>query len=193
MIVLWSSANVRLGAAFSSFSRFDRNGLRRVAPSNIATTVTSPGPRSSINSMLHYRHVALFSTTSESSQTSTTALSGTAALYGIDWVRDAVVGSLNDLFDPEEVARGSALAKLNKPKKKKKKKKKGQEEAAESKPEEPSMSDEEKKAIVEAAVAEAKPFSHADVMVTAATKDDFGDYQCNAAMGLAKAVGMNPR
>jgi arginyl-tRNA synthetase len=30
-------------------------------------------------------------------------------------------------------------------------------------------------------------------MVTSATKSEFGDYQVNAAMGLAKAVGMNPR
>lgn len=48
-------------------------------------------------------------------------------------------------------------------------------------------------AIVDEAVAAAKPFSYADVMVTPATKDEFGDYQCNAAMGLAKSVGMNPR
>lgn len=105
---------------------------------------------------------------------------------------------LNDLFDPKEVARGNALAKLNKPKKKKKKKKKkGQEEAAattdDPEPEEPEMSEEEKEAIVAAAVAAAKPFSEEDTMVTPATRDDFGDYQCNAAMGLAKAVGMNPR
>ena len=30
-------------------------------------------------------------------------------------------------------------------------------------------------------------------MVTPATKLEFGDYQCNAAMGLAKNVGMSPR
>jgi arginyl-tRNA synthetase len=30
-------------------------------------------------------------------------------------------------------------------------------------------------------------------MVTPATRLEFGDYQCNAAMGLAKALGMNPR
>jgi len=114
-------------------------------------------------------------------------------------VREAVVDTLNDLFDPEEVAKANVLAKLNKPKKQKKKKKKNADAeaaAAESDPEpeeEPQMPEEEKQALIEAAVAAAKPFSYEDVMVTPATRDDFGDYQCNAAMGLAKSVGMNPR
>ena len=32
-----------------------------------------------------------------------------------------------------------------------------------------------------------------DPMLVPASNPKFGDYQCNAAMGLAKAVGMNPR
>mmetsp|Transcript_12311 Transcript_12311/g.37549 ORF Transcript_12311/g.37549 Transcript_12311/m.37549 type:complete len:654 (-) Transcript_12311:595-2556(-) len=32
-----------------------------------------------------------------------------------------------------------------------------------------------------------------DAMLTAATREDFGDYQCNAAMGLAKKVKQKPR
>lgn len=97
---------------------------------------------------------------------------------------------LNDLFDPSEVARGAALAKLNKGKKKKKKKQ--NDENAEAEPE-PELSQEEKQAIADKAAAEAKPFAVSDTMVTPATKSEFGDYQCNAAMGLAKSVGMNPR
>ena len=101
-------------------------------------------------------------------------------------MQQAVLDVLNDLFDPAEVARGAALAKLDKGKKKKKKN-------AENAEAEPELSDEEKQAIADKAAAEAKPFSISDAMVTPATKADFGDYQCNAAMGLAKSVGMNPR
>ena len=116
------------------------------------------------------------------------------AIKSIDFVEDAVLEAMNELFDPAEVARGAALAKLNKPKKKKKKKKKQTEEAAAApEPEEPVMSEEEKQAIGDAAAAAAKPFALSDTMVTLATKPEFGDYQVNAAMGLAKNVGMNPR
>mmetsp|Transcript_18502 Transcript_18502/g.45826 ORF Transcript_18502/g.45826 Transcript_18502/m.45826 type:complete len:734 (+) Transcript_18502:141-2342(+) len=114
------------------------------------------------------------------------------AIKSIDFVEEAVLEAMNELFDPAEVARGAALAKLDKPKKKKKKKKKQAEEAPPA-PEEPEMSEEEKQAIGDAAAAAAKPFSMSDTMVTLATKAEFGDYQVNAAMGLAKNVGMNPR
>ena len=111
------------------------------------------------------------------------------SIRSLDWVQDSVLDAMNQLFDPAEVARGAALAKLNK-KPKKKKKKKGAEDDAQ---EEPTMSDEEKQAIADAAAAEAKPFSVSDTMVTIATRAEFGDYQVNAAMGLATSVGMNPR
>ena len=55
------------------------------------------------------------------------------------------------------------------------------------------MSEEEKQAILDAAAAAARPFGELDTAVTAATKAEFGDYQCNAAMALAKNVGMAPR
>lgn len=93
---------------------------------------------------------------------------------------------LNEIFDPADVARGNALAKLDKGGKKKKKKQ-------EDEPAEPELTDDEKQAIADKAAAEATPFSIQDAMVTPATKEEFGDYQCNAALGLAKAVGMNPR
>ena len=100
------------------------------------------------------------------------------------------------MWDPKEVAHGNALAKLNKsssPKKKKKSKSSTNDQQQDHEEGETTLSDEERNAIIEAAVAQAKPFTWDDVMVTPATRDDFGDYQCNAAMGLAKAVGMNPR
>ena len=129
---------------------------------------------------------------------STTVEPETRTLCGLREVQEAVVDVLNDLFDPAEVARGNALAKLDKGGKKKKKKKKKAPEgenagAADEAPPEPQMSEEEKQAIIDAAVAAAKPFSLADAMVTPATRPEFGDYQVNAAMGLSKAVGMNPR
>jgi len=104
---------------------------------------------------------------------------------GISWVQDSVVDVLNDLFDPKEVARGVALGKVT-PSKKKKKKQSEQED-------EPGLSEEKKKIIVDKAVAEATPFTTAQAMVTPATRSDFGDYQVNAAMGLAKALGKSPR
>ena len=140
-------------------------------------------------------------TTDASSSSSST--SSDITLLGIDWVRECVAGVLNDAFDPAEVARGAALAKLEpKKKKNKKKKKKKQQDGAEgadaaaaasAEDEEPKMSEEEKRAILDAAAAAAQPFGELDTAVTAATKAEFGDYQCNAAMALAKNVGMAPR
>eukprot|EP00429_Kryptoperidinium_foliaceum_P009028 CAMPEP_0176015376 /NCGR_PEP_ID=MMETSP0120_2-20121206/7307_1 /TAXON_ID=160619 /ORGANISM="Kryptoperidinium foliaceum, Strain CCMP 1326" /LENGTH=698 /DNA_ID=CAMNT_0017348347 /DNA_START=170 /DNA_END=2262 /DNA_ORIENTATION=- len=107
----------------------------------------------------------------------------------MEWVQNAVLDAMNELFDPAEVARGAALAKLNKGKKKKKKKKGGEDDT----PPEPEMSEDEKQAIADQAAAEAKPFTLSDTMVTLATRPEFGDYQVNAAMGLSKSVGMNPQ
>lgn len=123
-------------------------------------------------------------------------------LRGIDWLNQEVVEVLNEIFDPAEVARGNALAKFEKKPKKKKKMRKNsadQDAAAastdntEDEEKVTELTPEEKQAIVDAAVAAAKPFTVADAMVTAATKMEFGDYQVNAAMGLAKSLGMNPR
>lgn len=112
----------------------------------------------------------------------------------MEWIQNAVLDAINELFDPAEVARGAALAKLNKGGTKKKRKKKGSDdEGARAAAEEPVMSEEEKQAIADQAAAEAKPFTIADTMVTLATRAEFGDYQVNAAMGLAKSVGMNPQ
>jgi hypothetical protein len=106
----------------------------------------------------------------------------------MDYVQGAVVDVLNEIFDSSEVASANALAKFGKNSKKTKKK-----DDAPVQNEETTVSDEEKRAVVEAAAANAKPFSTLDAMVTAATREEFGDYQVNAAMGLAKALGMNPR
>lgn len=127
----------------------------------------------------------------------------TSSLKGIDWLQQAVVQVLNELYDPAQVARGNALAKLDKkPKPKSKKKAKAainndnnnnNTNNDDDAPLEPTLSPEEKQAIVDAAVAAAKPFTRKDAMVTSATKAEFGDYQVNAAMGLAKSLDMNPR
>ena len=137
-------------------------------------------------------------------QASTKPTSGSSyqELYGIDFVQKTVVDVLNDIFDPKEVARGNALAKLGKGNKKKQKKpKKGgvlddttaTTPTSAQEPVELELSDEEKNAIADAAAADSKPFGLSDAMVTPATRSEFGDYQVNAAMGLANAVGMNPR
>ena len=144
--------------------------------------------------------------TTDASSSSDVSASSEVTLLGIDWVRECVARVLNDAFDPAEVARGAALAKLepkkkkNKKKNKKKKKKKpqgaegaGDADAAPAEDDKPKMSEEEKQTILDAAAAAAQPFGELETAVTAATKAEFGDYQCNAAMALAKNVGMAPR
>lgn len=130
------------------------------------------------------------STLSSTDATDTTT--SNSSLVTIEWVRDAVTNVLNDSFDYKEVAKNAALGKFQK--KKKKKKKKGNDDVAaavaEEKPPEPAV---DLDAIAEEAISSAVPFTGADAMVTPATKDEFGDYQCNAAMGLSKNVKMQPR
>lgn len=134
----------------------------------------------------------------QSVEPSTSSASTTSTLVGIDWVREVVVTALNDIFDPKEIAKNAAIAKLDgKKKKKKNKKKKNVDESAtnqqEEEKQEPKMSEEERNSIIQAAVDAAQPFTTRDAMVTPATKPEFGDYQCNAAMSLAKSAGLNPR
>ncbi|CAJ1945452.1 unnamed protein product [Cylindrotheca closterium] len=107
-------------------------------------------------------------------------------IKNIRWVQDSVLEVISEVFDPAEVARGVALAKLNRKKKGKKKKKEG------AQVEEDVLSEDEKMEIVERAVANAKPFDIADTMVTLATRPEFGDYQINAALGLSRALKMSP-
>lgn len=128
-----------------------------------------------------------FSITSMAMMSTTAPQTDSSSLVGIDWVRSSIVSTLNTIFDPAEIAKGAAIAKLDGKKKKKKK-------TDEDDNEQPSsMSPEEREAIISAAATNAKPFSIMDTMVTPATKPEFGDYQCNAAMSLAKSAGLNPR
>ena len=146
---------------------------------------------SSINDIrLRQQDVSVLPGVSSVLRMSTTTDPSTTSLKGIDWLQDSVVEVLNELFDPKDVARGNAMAKLEKPAKKKKNKK-GDDDASHEG--ETQMIEEEKQAIIDEAVAAAVPFSRKDAMVTHATKSEFGDYQVNAAMGLAKSVGMSPR
>ena len=48
---------------------------------------------------------------------------------------------------------------------------------------------------VQAALVEAygPEYSETNPLITPATKPEFGDYQCNVAMGLAKKLGQKPR
>ena len=133
-------------------------------------------------------------TTASSSDTNT-------KLVGIDYVRSSIAEVLNEIFDPAEIAKGAAIAKLdgkkNKKQKKKKKKKPNNDEEqqpnAAKEEEPPPMSEEERTSIIQEAISNAKPFTIQDTMVTPATKAEFGDYQCNAAMSLSKSAGLNPR
>lgn len=114
--------------------------------------------------------------------------SSLSSLKGIHWIRSTVANVLNDAFDYKQVAQNVALDKLQ-PKPLKKKKQATQEPIATT----PELSQEEKDAIVQDAIDKAMPFQEQDAMVTPATKLEFGDYQCNAAMSLAKPLNMSPR
>ena len=95
-------------------------------------------------------------------------------------MRDAVVQVLNLFYDAKEVARAKALSQLNNGSKKKKKKKSDDDSTP------PTLSEEEKQRIGYEAAATATAFTGLDVMVTPTTKGEFGDYQCNAAIGLVR-------
>lgn len=89
-------------------------------------------------------------------------------LKGIQWLRDTIVQVLNESFDPLHAEKiGTSVNEKKK-------------ESV------PSAVDDEK-------VQQQTRFTSRDTMVTFATKPEFGDYQCNAAMGLASKVGMKPR
>jgi len=161
--------------------------------SSIATLSQSKRQRDQLNR--NNDNTRLFLSTS-----SVTTTESVSSLKGISWIKDCTVQVLNDTFDSKECARVAALAKLEPKKKKKKKKKKkqgdGNEDAvkpSESETTEPQLTQEEKDAIGDAAAAAAASFGVKDAMITPATKAEFGDYQCNAAMGLAKNLGMSPR
>lgn len=145
----------------------------------------------------HHQHPysprLLMTETAAMSTTSTVTSDCGDSIKGISWVKSVVLDVLKENFDPADVARGAAIAKLEKPKKKKKRKKNAEEEHKAVESEEPGLTDEEKQVIIDEAVARAVPFGIPDTMVTPATKLEFGDYQCNAAMGLAKSLGMSPR
>ena len=157
------------------------------------TRLASESPLYHLSSSAAIQNMATKLYMSTSAETET----GVESLAGIEWIKEGIVQVLNESFDSKEVARAAALAKLE-PKKKKKKKKKKQADDAAAAPkadaeEIPPLTQEEKDAIGEAAAQSAKPFGFEDTMVTPATKLEFGDYQCNAAMGLARNVGLAPR
>ena len=176
---------IRLSRAFGT--RSARKGLV------VMGSVNTESERSLFPNHISTKNIAPTKSSSILYMSTTSAATPSIGIKSIDFVEEAVLEAMNELFDPAEVARGAALAKLNKPKKKKKKKKKQTQDEVTPEPEEPSMSEEEKKTIGDAAAAGAKPFALSDTMVTLATKAEFGDYQVNAAMGLAKNIGMNPR
>lgn len=169
------------------------------ALSNDSAKSSTPSVAASTRPLVSRTRMFLASTASSSSSSSSTTASSSPSttLIGIDWVRDTVVEVLNEIFDPAQVAKGQVLAKLEggSGKKKKPKKKPDGQDTNGSPPtnEEPLLSEDEKQRLINEAMAAAQPFSRAQAMVTPATKLEFGDYQVNAALGLAAALGQNPR
>jgi hypothetical protein len=130
---------------------------------------------------------------------SSSSAESSSSLKGIHWIRTTIADVLNDTFDYKLVAQNVALEKLE-PKQKKKKKKAQNDndtnthaQQAQDKNDTKEPTQEEKDVIVQQAINKAIPFQEQDAMVTPATKLEFGDYQCNAAMSLAKPLHMSPR
>jgi hypothetical protein len=120
-------------------------------------------------------------------------LSTRSTLIGLDWVQTAVVQVLNDLYDPKEVAKGAVLAKLNNNKKEKKQSKQlAESEVTTSQPDN-ITADNMDQLVRDAAANAPSSFSVAAAMVTPATRPEHGDYQVNAAMGLAKSLNLSSR
>ncbi len=119
------------------------------------------------------------------STTSTT----TAEFKSMEWLQDAVVEVLNELYDPKEVAKGNLLLQWQKNQKKKKNKK----DTSDDDDDRSETIEAEQTQLLEQAAAQAQPFSRHQAMVTPATRSEFGDFQVNAAMGLAQALQLNPR
>lgn len=121
------------------------------------------------------------------------------SLKGIHWIRNTVADVLNESFDYKQVAKSIAMEKLEPNKKKKQKKNKSQNDTIAQPLDESGgtdtniLSEEEKTSILQQAMEQATPFQIQDTMITPATKLEFGDYQCNAAMSLAKPLNMSPR
>jgi tRNA synthetases class I (R)/Arginyl tRNA synthetase N terminal domain len=141
-----------------------------------------------------------------SSQTSATLTS----IIGIEYIQNCVVEVLNELYNPEDIARGRIVAKVlsaaNQQQNQKKggKKKKNQNtnysDAAATVEHAPSSPQKELtwddiNAMVDAELqlqqqnSTNKPsFTKHDAAVTTATRSEFGDYQCNAAMTFATSL-----
>lgn len=91
-----------------------------------------------------------------------------SSLKGIEYLKEHILDILNEIADPKEVARQTAMAKIAKKKKKKKE-----------------ITADEEAAFIEEAVQNAPDtFTLSDTAVTTATRAEFGDYQCNAALAL---------
>jgi arginyl-tRNA synthetase len=75
---------------------------------------------------------------------------------GMEWLQDCVLEVLNEIYDPNEIAKGRRLAK--------------------------------KQTDISEIPSAQHAFSRSDTAMTMATRAEFGDYQCNAAMGLATAL-----
>jgi len=143
------------------------------------------------------RTKGLFSTTEEKKEISINTNDDT--LKGINWLRECIKDTLNECYTVSDVAKGAAinniLKKQNKKKKKKKKKSSEDTNVETVSDETPKLTEEEIEKIGEEAYNNAidKMFTLIDTQVTTATRDEFGDYQCNIALSLSKSLNISPR
>jgi hypothetical protein len=133
-----------------------------------------------------------------------------SCIVGIDYIQNSVVEVLNELYNPQEIARGRIVAKVlsavNQKKGKKKKNsnadtKDTEDQQTEQQPKEQltwddinAMVDAEWRLQQQNSTSTAallslnSSFTKQDAAVTTATRSEFGDYQCNAAMTFATAL-----
>ena len=145
--------------------------------------------KKSVISFIHSRTLTQLATSSTATDSDVITVNDNSQVKGIAWLRQVLVETLNELYDPADIARGSVRAKFEKGTKKKKNNKSTDEESIVDSP----TVEEIERMAEDAAIQANSQFTAQDAMVTPATKPEFGDYQCNAAMGLAKSLGMKPR
>lgn len=133
-------------------------------------------------------------------------------LVDIGSIQSTVVNALNELYDPKQVAQGKAKQQIAKQQQlgEKKRKKKASDAVVplesnnnnnnysnnghDNNESDITMTLEQQEAFIEKAMQEAPTqFSISDAAVTTATRAEFGDYQINAALQLASALGESPR
>jgi tRNA synthetases class I (R)/Arginyl tRNA synthetase N terminal domain len=204
IIQRYCSAYIHSATKESSTTKYDfRNEPRRIVWTN-----PSPNRRGTSYQWLYMTTTTSASTASTSNSTTVDDKEREAVtkelqsaqniqIVGIEYIQNCVVDVLNELYNPQQIARGRILAKIlanqNSNDKKKKKKSFNTTETDSTQTTNKELNVNEINALVDTELQQQHNRNHImftknDAAVTTATKSEFGDYQCNAAMGFATAI-----